>query len=84
MLGLIKIEINNKCEKLMWKYNLTKIIYLLNSINYIKLIKYQSKIMKFGSVYIVAAKRTPIGSFLGKLSNFTGTQLGGFAVKGAL
>jgi acetyl-CoA C-acetyltransferase len=40
--------------------------------------------MKLGSVYIVAAKRTPIGSFLGKLSNFTGTQLGGFVVKGAL
>ena len=40
--------------------------------------------MKFSSVYIVAAKRTAIGSFLGKLSNFTGTQLGGIAVKGAL
>lgn len=24
------------------------------------------------SVYIVAAKRTPIGSYMGKLSNFTG------------
>ena len=40
--------------------------------------------MKLSSVYIVAAKRTAIGSFLGKLSNFSATQLGGFAVKGAL
>jgi len=40
--------------------------------------------MKLSSVYIVAAKRTPIGSFLGKLSNFTAPQLGGFAIKGAL
>ena len=40
--------------------------------------------MKLSSVYIVAAKRTPIGSFLGKLSNFSATQLGGFAIKGAL
>jgi acetyl-CoA C-acetyltransferase len=36
------------------------------------------------SVYIVAARRTPIGCFLGKLSGFTGPQLGGFAIKGAL
>jgi acetyl-CoA C-acetyltransferase len=40
--------------------------------------------MKLSSVYIVAAKRTAIGSFLGKLSNFSGTQLGGIAVKGAI
>ncbi len=40
--------------------------------------------MAFRSVYIVAAKRTPIGSFLGKLSNFNAPQLGGFAIKGAL
>jgi len=40
--------------------------------------------MKLSSVYIVAAKRTAIGSFLGKISNFTAPQLGGFAIKGAL
>jgi acetyl-CoA C-acetyltransferase len=36
------------------------------------------------SVVIVGAKRTPIGSFMGTLSNFTGPQLGKFAVRGAL
>ena len=35
-------------------------------------------------VYIVAAKRTPIGSFGGKLSNFTAVELGTFAVSDAL
>ena len=35
-------------------------------------------------VYIVAAARTPIGSFGGKLAGFTTTQLGSFAIKGAL
>ena len=40
--------------------------------------------MKISPVYIVAAKRTAIGSFLGKISNFPATQLGGFAIKGAL
>lgn len=35
-------------------------------------------------VYIVAAKRTPIGSFGGKLSGFTAVQLGSIAIKGAL
>ncbi len=34
--------------------------------------------------YIVAHKRTPIGSFMGKLSNFTATELGGIAIKGSL
>ena len=36
------------------------------------------------NVVIVAAKRTPIGSFMGCLSNFTGPQLGVIATKGAL
>jgi acetyl-CoA C-acetyltransferase len=36
------------------------------------------------AVYIVAAKRTPIGSFLGKLSGFSAPELGGFAIKGAI
>lgn len=35
-------------------------------------------------VVIVAAVRTPIGSFGGSLSSFSATQLGGFAIKGAL
>jgi acetyl-CoA C-acetyltransferase len=39
---------------------------------------------KMQEVYIVAAKRTPIGSFGGKLSGFTAVQLGSIAIKGAL
>ncbi len=35
-------------------------------------------------VYIVAATRTPIGTFNGSLSNFSATQLGAIAIKGAL
>ncbi|WP_461486297.1 thiolase family protein, partial [Pedobacter sp.] len=35
-------------------------------------------------VVIVSAVRTPIGSFGGTLSVFSATQLGGFAIKGAL
>jgi acetyl-CoA C-acetyltransferase len=35
-------------------------------------------------VYIVAAVRTPMGSFLGGLSNIPATQLGATAIKGAL
>jgi len=35
-------------------------------------------------VYIVAAQRTPLGSFLGKLSGLTATQLGAEAIKGAV
>ncbi|RZJ80380.1 MAG: acetyl-CoA C-acyltransferase [Flavobacterium sp.] len=35
-------------------------------------------------VVIVAAVRTPIGSFGGTLSSFSATQLGGIAIKGAL
>jgi acetyl-CoA C-acetyltransferase len=35
-------------------------------------------------VYIVAAVRTPIGSFGGALSSLTATQLGGIVIKGAL
>lgn len=32
-------------------------------------------------VYIIAAKRTPIGGFLGNLSDFSATQLGAIAIK---
>ena len=35
-------------------------------------------------VYIVSAVRTPIGSFGGSLKNFTSTQLGAIAIKGAI
>jgi acetyl-CoA C-acetyltransferase len=35
-------------------------------------------------VYIASAIRTPIGSFGGKLSNFSAVQLGTFAIEGAL
>ena len=35
-------------------------------------------------VYIIAAVRTPIGSFGGSLKSFTATQLGAIAIKGAL
>ena len=35
-------------------------------------------------VVIVSAVRTPMGSFGGSLSGFSATQLGGFAIKGAL
>ncbi|NVJ46886.1 MAG: acetyl-CoA C-acyltransferase, partial [Cytophagia bacterium] len=35
-------------------------------------------------VYIVSAGRTPIGSFGGMLAGFSATQLGSFAIKGAL
>ena len=40
----------------------------------------------FGSspVYIVAAKRTAIGSFMGKISHMTAPEIGGVAIKGAL
>ena len=33
---------------------------------------------------IVAGARTPIGRLLGGLKGFTGAELGGFAIKGAL
>ena len=36
------------------------------------------------NVYIVAAKRTPMGSYGGSLSSFTAPQLGAFAIDGAL
>src|SRR6187402_2555204 len=35
-------------------------------------------------VYVIAAVRTPIGSFGGSLKDFTATQLGAIAIKGAL
>ena len=35
-------------------------------------------------VYIISAVRTPLGSFGGSLKNFTATQLGAIAIKGAV
>ena len=35
-------------------------------------------------VVIVSAVRTPMGSWGGSLKDFSATQLGGFAIKGAL
>ena len=35
-------------------------------------------------VYIVAAKRTPVGTFLGKLSHLTAPELGAIAIKAAV
>ena len=35
-------------------------------------------------VVIVAAIRTPVGSFGGSLASFSATQLGGFAIKAAV
>jgi acetyl-CoA C-acetyltransferase len=35
-------------------------------------------------VFIVAAKRTPIGGFLGSLSDFSAPELGAIAIKGAI
>ncbi|KRX09839.1 Thiolase-like protein [Pseudocohnilembus persalinus] len=48
-----------------------------------------SKVAKYtfasqSPVYIVAGKRTPIGTFLGKLSKIKATELGSIAIKGAL
>ncbi len=40
--------------------------------------------MKFKEVFIVAAVRTPIGSFGGMLASISATQLGSIAIKGAL
>ncbi|SHM47426.1 thiolase family protein [Chryseobacterium polytrichastri] len=34
-------------------------------------------------VFIVAAKRTPIGGFMGNLSSFTASQLGAAAIQNA-
>ncbi|MFT6828346.1 MAG: acetyl-CoA C-acetyltransferase [Roseivirga sp.] len=44
----------------------------------------KNKYQDMNEVYIVSAARTPIGSFGGQLAGFTATQLGSFAIKGAL
>ena len=40
--------------------------------------------MKKGRVFIVGAARTPIGSFMGKLSSMSAPQLGAIAIKEAV
>ena len=41
--------------------------------------------INFGKpTYIVAAKRTPVATFLGKLAKFKGPELGSIAIKSAL
>jgi acetyl-CoA C-acetyltransferase len=42
------------------------------------------KLRYMKEVYIISAVRTPMGSFGGSLKGFTATQLGAFAIKGAL
>jgi acetyl-CoA C-acetyltransferase len=52
---------------------------------YFKSVKNFASQVSFGKpAYIVAAKRTPVATFLGKLSKFKGTELGAIAIKSAL
>lgn len=44
----------------------------------------QRKFFSKKSVVIVGAKRTPVGTFMGGLSNFTAPHLGTIAASGAL
>lgn len=53
--------------------------------HFIKFVLDFNKLIKMTKeVYIVAAVRTPMGSFLGELSSIPATQLGAAAIKGAL
>lgn len=47
-------------------------------------IRYAFSSSAIQSVYIVAARRTPIGAFSGRLSSLSAAELGGAAIKGAL
>jgi acetyl-CoA C-acetyltransferase len=49
---------------------------------YLSLLSCKKSYMK--EVYIISAVRTPIGSFGGSLKDFSATQLGAIAIKGAL
>lgn len=52
---------------------------------YLKIIKKFSSQISFGKpAYIVAAKRTPVTTFMGKFSKFKGAELGAIAIKSAL
>ena len=48
------------------------------------LVNQSKKLFSKRNVVIVGARRTPIGTFMGSLSNMTGPQLGTIATKGAL
>ena len=48
------------------------------------LLNHSKRLFSGRNVVIVGGRRTPIGGFLGSLSGFTASQLGAFAVKGAL
>ena len=48
------------------------------------LINQSKRLFSGRSVVIVGGRRTPIGGFMGSLQTFTASQLGAFAVKGAL
>lgn len=52
--------------------------------NFKPLRNFSTKINFGKPTYIVAAKRTPIATFLGKLSKFKGPELGSIAIKSAL
>ena len=45
---------------------------------------YYKRFLQMKEVYIIAAVRTPIGSFGGSLKGFTATQLGALAIKAAV
>ena len=52
---------------------------------YFKSIRTFATTLNYGKpTYIVAAKRTPVATFMGKLSKFRGTELGALAIKSAL
>ena len=46
--------------------------------------KFSTKNTLGNPIYIVAAKRTPIGAFMGKLSKFKAPELGAIAIKESL
>ncbi len=60
-----------------------KIVLTIVSIKTI-LLQRKNKIMSTKQVYIMSAVRTPLGSFGGSLKDFTATQLGSIAIKGAI
>jgi len=67
----------------VWFFIKTVFLHLVISTQYQKLIKYLH-IMSNKAVYIVSAKRTPIGSFGGSLSSLTAIDLGAHAAKAAI
>ena len=64
--------------------NITFIDYLssYNNLVILAVVKLKKTLMK--EVVIVSVARTPIGSFLGSLSNIPAPKLGAIAIEGAL